>query len=217
MKTDSLRGASYPAVGDNILASLEKMVRTTGSICTVDSIAAARTVLSAASWTASPQYPAYFDINGIMYRANGTKRGDVWDLRVVNETEREEKTYTTAGPHTLTRAQWKPIITSSLPTRPYDRAVTVFATLYGYVSSGGVNLGARIMTEADTMLAGLPTGGANSTTVINQGTVAAGTAPIIEVGLWGSTNPSSNGGTVNLSGDARLNRMVVTAQPITMS
>ena len=44
----SLRGVQLPEAGDNILPSLGEITRTTGSIRAVDSVAAARVILTAA-------------------------------------------------------------------------------------------------------------------------------------------------------------------------
>ena len=77
-----LRGAQIPEAGEAILPSLDEFARTTGSIRAVESVAAARSILTGAETAGlapSPQYPAYFDIGGIIYRASGTKNASgVW-------------------------------------------------------------------------------------------------------------------------------------------
>ena len=72
----SLRGVQLPDAGDNILSSLGEITRTTGSIRAVESVSAARVILTAAETAGlapTPQYPAYFDVSGIIYRATGAK------------------------------------------------------------------------------------------------------------------------------------------------
>ena len=211
----SLRGVQLPDAGDNILPSLGEIARTTGSIRAVDSVAAARTILTAAETAGlapTPQYPAYFDIGGIVYRATGAKVNSVWTLSPINETEVTVNNYA-GGTITRESGAQHALITSSLPARPYDRVVSA----QGMVNaSANGTIGLRILIlNAGGATARWETGaGLQTQTAINSGVVPAGVDPQVILALtFGGTGNS----TATISSSAGANRLIVEAKPITMS
>ena len=212
----TLRGVSIPVSGEGILPTLSELVRTSGTIRTVASVAAARSILTAAQAAgvgATATNPAYFDIGGVVYRADGTTSGGVWSLTPLNETEAHLGTYTPSGTITRTPGSQHALITSALPARPYDRYVSATGMVNASVSG---TVGLRILI--------LNTGGATSRwetgadlqtqVAINAGIVPAGADPqvILALAFGGSSNS-----TVTVSAGADANRLLVQAQPITMS
>ena len=211
----SLRGVQLPDAGDNILPSLGEIARTTGSIRAVDSVAAARTILTAAEAAGlapSPQYPAYFDIGGIIYRATGAKTNGVWTLSPVNEVEVKVNSYA-GGTVTKGTGTQHALITSSLPARPHARVVSAQGMVNASVSG---TIGLRILIlNAGGATARWETGaGLQTQTAINSGIVPAGVDPQVILALsFGGTGNS----TATISSSADANRLIVEAKPITMS
>ena len=212
----ALRGVTIPTVGEDILPTLSEMVRTSGTIRTAASVAAARSVLTAAQAAGvgpTTTAPAYFDIGGVIYRADGTTSAGVWALTPVSENEGHVGTFTPSGTITRTPGSQHALITSALPARPYDRYVSATGMVNASVAG---TVGLRILI--------LNTGGATSRwetgaslqtqVAINAGIVPAGADPqvILALAFGGSSNS-----TVTVSAGADANRLLVQAQPITMS
>ena len=212
--THFLRGVQIPEAGDKILPGLGEIARTTGSIRAVDSVAAARSILTGAESVGlapSPQYPAYFDIGGIIYRATGTKSSGAWVLGPVNEIEAHVNT-TGGGSITREPGAQHALITSSLPMRPYKRIVSAQGMVNASVN-GTVGLRLLILNQAGAT-ARWETGAAQQTqTVINSGIVPAGVDPQVILALsFGGTGNS----TATISSAADANRLIVEAKPLTM-
>ena len=210
-----LRGVQIPEAGEAILPSLGEIARTTGSIRAVASVTEALTILTAAETAGlapTPQYPAYFDIGGIIYRASGTKNASgVWILGPVNEIEAHVNTYS-GGTITRESGAQHALITSSLSARPYKRIVS--ATGMVNASTSGT-IGLRILIlNAGGATARWETGaGLQTQTAINSGVVPAGTDPQVILALtFGGTGNS----TATISSSADANRLIVEAKPITM-
>ena len=213
--THFLRGVQIPAVDEDIPLSLSEMVRTSGTIRAVASVTEALMILTAAETAGlapTPQYPAYFDIGGIIYRASGTKNASgVWILGPVNEIEANVNTYS-GGTITRESGAQHALITSSLSARPYKRIVS--ATGMVNASTSGT-IGLRILIlNAGGATARWETGaGLQTQTAINSGVVPAGVDPQVILAMtFGGTGNS----TATISSSADANRLIVEAKPITM-
>ena len=212
MKTDALRGIAYPEVTDPILSGFETMVRTTGSIRAVDSVAAARTILTAAEAAGlapTPQHPAYFDIGGMIWRCAG-KDGNVWPLAPVNEVEGAEAEAPSQGSWSFASAGAVSVVMSiDLGTRPYDRRLQIQADLYGSVS-GAVDLG--IHCQGRAKYARFSAGG-SSQSVAMQKLIPAGTSPLAQMVVTGA----SAGASISVADwDTRWSGISVLAFPVAM-
>ena len=205
------KGPTIPSAGDDdLLAAWPTMLDTAGVITTCASVTAARTLLSTLpAGTVTPTRPAYFDIGGVFYKADGTKNGGVWILKPWTEKEYVEQTVGSGETVTVANNQFKGILKSTLPIRPYDRMVTAQGLVWGVVT-GEVSVDMRIGN--DHVAATLWQGG-NSQFSINSGKILAGTAPDIELGALGS----GNGGSIRVSVEDRWVRLIVTAEPVTMA
>ena len=211
----SLRGVQLPEAGDNILPSLGEITRTTGSIRAVASVAEALAILTAAETAGlapTPQYPAYFDIGGIIYRASGTKNASgVWILGPVNEIEAPVNTYS-GGTITRESGAQHALITSSLPARPYKRIVSATGMVNASVS-GIIGLRILILNTSGATSRWENGAGQQTQTVINSGIIPAGVDPQVILALsFGGTGNS----TATISSAADANRLIVEAKPITM-
>ncbi|KRC37534.1 hypothetical protein [Oerskovia sp. Root22] len=208
MSHTDYRGTTVPDPDDPLLPGLHTAFATAGVITRAASVAAARlavTTAVAAGETVSSSRPMYFDIGGVFYKHNGA------DLVPFNEVETIEQTYSLGTLLTVTKDQYSTMITSSLPARPYDRQVQCWGTAYGAVT-GTVDLDIRIR-GGDDVLARFVAGTGASQSVTNYGLIPAGVSPGITLGVRGG----SSGGTAQMATDGRLNRLVVTATPITMA
>lgn len=117
------KGPTIPSAGDDdLLAAWPTMLDTAGVITTCASVTAARTLLSTLpAGTVTPTRPAYFDIGSVFYKADGTKNGGVWILKPWNEKEYVEQTGAAGVTVTVGKDEFKGILKSTLPIRPYDR------------------------------------------------------------------------------------------------
>ena len=215
MPTQHWKGITIPAVGDDLVEAWPDAFDTAGVITVAASIAAARVMLTAAETEGHPittATPVYFDIGGIIYKADGTKNGNVWILRPANEIEHAENVGSNDGTYTLAAGVKIQTIASTLPARPYDRMVMVTSAIYGSVTNGGIDVWAQI--NSNFQYARLPGGESSSGTAVNIGMIAAGTDPGIYAGVMGA---AGSGGTVALSGSGAWNTLAVLAFPISMS
>ncbi len=228
MGAKNARGVWVPAAGDGLLEGWATAAKQGGMYLPVASVAAARVALDLAQTAGMPattSNPILFLIGSgaqkVAYTADGSKdTGGKWVLAPINEVEQIEETFTIGGTYTLANEGWKTLLVSGLPARPYDRAVQAFGTAWGYVPSGNVDLALWIGGDDETRATFTPGRSvAQSQTVINFGLIPANTAPDIQLGLRGTTGASGpgGGGTISVTKHERWNRLVVTAQPITMS
>ena len=211
----SLRGVQLPDAGDNILPSLGEITRTTGSIRAVASVTEALMILTAAETAGlapTPQYPAYFDIGGIVYRAAGAKINSVWTLSPVNEVEVKVNSYA-GGTITRESGAQHALITSSLPARPYGRVVSAQG-MVNASASGTIGLRILILNAGGATARWETGAGLQTQTAINSGVVPAGVDPQVILALsFGGTGNS----TATISSSTDANRLIVEAKPITMS
>jgi hypothetical protein len=192
------------------------MLDTAGIITVASSIAAARVMLTqweTAGAAPTPTYPAYLDINNIIYRADGTKSSDgTWVLSPANETEFKEQYSTDGAIYTLNAGQDHGLVTSSIGARPYDRVIYASAALIGTVTTGEIDAWVRVGEQKRSTR--FPSGAAASTSPINLGIVRAGIAAPVGMGVSGA---GTNGGKIDLSANAAYNVLDVLAWPITMA
>jgi hypothetical protein len=192
------------------------MLDTAGIVTPASSIAAARVMLT--QWETdgaapTPTYPAYLDIENIIYRADGTKSADgTWIISPVNEVEFANQSSTDGAVYTLSAGQDHGLVTSSIGARPYDRAVYASAALIGTVLTGEIDAWVRVGEQKRSTR--FPSGDAASTSPINLGIVRAGVAAPVGMGVSGA---GTDGGKIDLSANASYNTLNVMAWPITMA
>lgn len=216
MGTPHYRGPVIPAPGEDILETLATMMDTAGIITPATSIPTARSLLTQAAAggaTITTARPMYFDIGGIVYRADGSKTSEVWALAPVNQAETIVETYIGSGSITRTPGSQHALIESSLPVRPYDRSVMVTGMANAGVS-GTVGLCVLIRNTAGATSRWQSGAGQETATAVNAGIIPAGVDPQIILAL--SFGGSSNS-TVTVSSSADANRLIVQAQPVTMA
>ena len=222
MAHSTIKGATVPDAGDDLLAAWDAYDQTVGTIMPADSIAAARTTLASAEAAGvgpTAAHPWYFDMGGIIYRATGEKSKEgVFKLAPVNEVQTDTRSYAPSGgpwwSGTLTAGQYTGMITSLLPTAGYDRRIVVDANLFVRAISGGIYI--RLSAQGRTRMARVDTGrdDASSYSLTVQSTILAGQAPVISLGLMGG---SPGGGSAALTYQESYNELMVTAFPITMA
>lgn len=133
-----VKGGSVPEVGDALTASFEKYADSVGVITAASSVQAARAVLDSAvgkGVRVTSASPFYFNINGILYVATGSKGGDgVWDLRPLSMPEMYADLSSAGGTFTLSSGQYQKLCKTSLPQRPYRRKVMVTGQCWANVT-----------------------------------------------------------------------------------
>lgn len=214
--TQHWKGPDLPNPGDNILPAWAAFAQTAGIIVKASDVAAARLILDKAeadSVAPTADNPAYFAIGKNLYRSDGIKNdSSVWTLEAINETECVQQTYVGTGGITKAAGESMSIITSSLPTRNYDRLVVAFGL--ANASTTNVN-GLRITINGATgNTARWEKDSSNeSTMVVNTAVIKAGVTPsILLEATWGGTGNS----TVKFSTAADANRLISMAWPISM-
>ena len=143
MSTTHWKGGTIPTAGDDLLAAWPALLDTAGIITTASTPAAARVMLTAAAAAGAAittTCPVYFDIQGIVYRADGTKTDNVWDLRPVNETGSWQGSRDTQSTVTITNTDTVKVITAELSIRPYDRMVSCIGMMTYTNASGTLYL-----------------------------------------------------------------------------
>ena len=194
------RGIQLPEAGDSILDSLAGAADTAGVVTVAASVAEARVILTQATANGSvvsPGRPVYFDILGVVYRADGTKRNNVWQLAPINMQERvrANRGENSGVKRTLAQGQEINVITTTLDARPYDRAISLQALVYGSMTG---TVWMRVYPPGEPYVsARFSTDDVQSNFVPARGRIAAGTSPEIRVtavgGYGGGTITFGNG------------------------
>ena len=215
MSNSHWKKVALPAATEPLLDAWRKFADTAGIITTAGSVAEARQILTTAadngvSITATT--PAYFDIHGVLYRADGRKNGTVWVLSPLNEVEVDSRKYSTGWSGHLNENQFHAACSTQLPARPYDRLVAVTAGAYGRCTKGRMNF-AIVGHNGAFAAARWDPDEESSVSVSLQTVVPAGEAPNIKCGPQGGWR----GGDATLTTNDRFNFMVATAYPITMA
>lgn len=212
MGANNFRGVYVPDIDEDIHEGITTLADGLGVVTRVSSIAAARTIVEANSEQITPASPAYFDINGLIYVHDGTV------FKPVNETEISSQSYEYDRTPSVTSGQFSGMISADLGAKPYDRSFTAIGMARGTVKTGIPFLALRIDGEVSS-LAFFTEKESQTITTIWAGTIEAGHQPDIQLGLYGGS-PGGGGSTtstVALANDARMNRLIVTTNPITMT
>lgn len=220
MAHSTIKGATIPDPGDDILGAWDAYDRTVGTIMPTDSIAAARTTLAsaeAAGTGPTTAHPWYFDMAGIIYRATGAKTATgLFAIAPVNEVERypvDAGNFENTGSQIhIDEGRWA-IAHAKALTKPYDRIAFAWGMADGYFIAGsgsGINLEIRIRNQ-DGPIARFPnTGTEQSTSVMSMGYVPAGVYPDVILAAQGD-------GTFTITNNSAANQMLVLFFPVSMA
>ena len=217
MPTTTVKGSTVPAPGDDLLASWGAFDSSIGTIVSADSTAAMRTRLAsaeAAGYGASAAHPWYFDMNGQVWRADGTKQDGTYVLQPINEPEFDQKVSTSTWTFGLSSGADQQLATTGLGQRPWRRAVTATWTCFAQITAG---VGEAYLKIGDDVVFGRYSSDAwgTSQSVTAQGVIMEGTAPSITAGLHGAWGQS--GMSMQFTNSNRAySRLTVVAYPITM-
>ena len=213
------RGVWVPGANDDLLAGWQTMAGQIGAYVPVASVAAARALLDEAQTAGmgpTTSNPMLFlvgsGVQKVAYVSDGTKNNSVWVLAPLNEVEVDERIFAAGTVVSLTSGQYINLANTALPARPYARVFTATGSVYG-AATGSVEVCLRSGAE-DMALGSLPVSSGATITVTNSVIVPANTAPSLQIGVRGG---GASGGKVTLAGAQNLNRLIVTAYPITMS
>lgn len=216
MTENSLKGVKLPEYNEPLLAGLAKAFNSAGVIQVATSAANARGAIDAmAKHGVAPTVsnPAYLDILGQLYKADGTKSGDgSWMLKALNEAELDYQTYNASGAeYSVGAGQYYKYYSTELPTRPYRRLVLSFVTGWAN-TTGDVDLYLWVKS-AGSVKSAFNSGGADqqSNALFNFGIVEANAVPQIEWGIYGR---GPKGGSATFTKDGSYNRFMTVAFPL---
>lgn len=221
MSTKHWKGAALPDAGDDLLASWRDYTDTAGLVVPAQSIASARSTLTRAvdnGANVTVNNPAYFDVGGVLYRADGSKgAGGAWVLKPANEVEYDVQRYgngqSGGWTGTVKSGASSGMCATKLIARPYDRMMMATAVAWGLVKSGSVDL-ALTGQNGELSLGRFSSGTQDCVTVTMLTFVRAGEQPSVSLAVRGG---SPSGGTLTLSGDTKLNYFSVLAFPVSMA
>lgn len=218
MAENSLKGVKLPDYNEPLLAGLAKAFNSAGVIQAATSAANAKGTIDAmAAQGAAPTVsnPAYLDILGQLYKADGSKAGDgSWLLKALNEAELDYQEYSPAPAWVNVGAgQYHKYFSANLPVRPYRRMVLSFVTGWAN-TTGEVDLYLWVKSSGSVRSA-FNAGGSDqqSNMLFNFGIIDANVAPQVE---WGTYGRGSSGGSARFTSDGSYNRFMTVALPISM-
>lgn len=197
-------GRWVPAPGDTLQSAFELVGDHAGGFVTVNSLSAARSVAAQIRQRRqiTPQMPVFFDIGGVAYRHDGTQ------LKPLNEPESGIVRYSAANRvYTVSAGQFSGMFRATLPVAPYPRTVKVDVQAYAGNVTGTAFLSGQV--QGLTLRSAWAKGTSSTANLALMGVVPAGSAPVIEAGIFGG----ESGCTVNLSGSESLNVMMWMAHP----
>lgn len=209
-----------PGPLDDFTKGLSDAFNTAGTIIVESSPKSAQNRLVAAAERGvgpTESYPWYFDIGGNVYRATGQKSSaGKFKLTPINQAEYKEDNYLVdwSGQKEFTVGEGGKVTTSvmmksSLPVQQYDRRVRAEAFAWGYRKSGWVTF--RLYGHDGAIVgADFGTSDAKSVSVSLSCVIKAGEEPNIRAAIVGD-------GTVVLASAKIENRLMVSADPITMA
>jgi hypothetical protein len=207
-----------PDYNEPLLAGLAKAFNSAGVIQAATSAANAKGTIDAmAAQGAAPTVsnPAYLDILGQLYKADGSKAGDgSWLLRALNEAELDYQEYSPAPAWVNVGAgQYHKYFSANLPVRPYRRMMLSFVTGWAN-TTGEVDLYLWAKSSGSVRSA-FNAGGSDqqSNMLFNFGIIDANVAPQVEWGIYGR---GSSGGSARFTSDGSYNRFMTVALPISM-
>nr|DAR19421.1 MAG TPA: hypothetical protein [Caudoviricetes sp.] len=218
MAEKSLKGVIMPEYNEPLLAGLAKAFNSAGVIQVATSTANAKGAVDAmAKQGVAPTVsnPAYLDILGQLYKADGSKAGDgSWALKALNEAEFDYQEYSPAPAWVNVGAsQYHKYFSANLPVRPYRRLVLSFVTGWANVT-GDVDLYLWVKSSGSVRSA-FNAGGSDqqSNALFNFGIIDANVAPQVEWGIYGR---GSSGGSARFTSEGAYNRFMTVALPISM-
>ena len=222
MTKNHWKGAAVPEAGDPLIPAFSAFADTIGVIQPTASIAAMRAAIESAAVAGnSPTatHPAFFDLNGIIYRATG-ERSSTGTLRVapVNEVEHFVGEYTRVGETEITRPPGGQfgMIEANLPVRPYDRLVLAWGMANARVN-GVMALAVLIMNQGGIAARWENNASNQTSSTFNMGLVPAGKDPRVILALQAGSYPGLAASTAYLSSASNAHRLAVAAFPVAMS
>lgn len=212
MPVNHWKGIPIPEAGDDLLSAWSNAFDVAGIIFPAQSVAEAREILSRAEVAGRPPtaaHPAYLDVSGVLYRADGSKNGGRWVIHPVNEVQAAEAGIGRSYTWHLNSNQTTDVSTIDLGVRPYDRLVQVSWTCFGIVRDGVIDIYAGIMDRITYARFPVETLGTTVTTNV-MAIVPAGQAPRIRGGFVGG---QGIGGTFSFTDDKRYSGLIAVANP----
>ena len=199
MPANHWKGIPIPEAGDDLLSAWPNALDAAGVIFPAQSVAAAREILSKAEAIGhppTPAHPAYVDVGGVLYRSDGSKNGERWVLRPINEVQAVEASVPINNTLKLSNGQYSGAAQVDLGVRPYDRIVQISFTVWARVTAGDID--ATVFLLDRPYRARFPNDSTGSTvTVTGVRVVPAGQDPKIRAGFTGAYG---TGGTLSISG-----------------
>ena len=216
MPTTHWKGVPVPEAGDDLLSAWTNALDAAGIVFPAQSVAAGREILSKAEAAGHPPtaaHPAYLDVGGVLYRSDGSKNGNTWILRPINEVQAVEASVPINNTLKLGNGQYSGAAQVDLGVRPYDRIVQVSFTVWGRVAAGDID--ATVLLLDRPYRARFPNDSTGATvTVTGIRVVPAGQDPKIRCGFTGAYG---TGGTFSISGDSAYSTLFALAHPRSMA
>ena len=185
MPTTHWKGVPVPEAGDDLLSAWPAALDAAGIVFPAQSVAAGREILSKAEAAGHPPtaaHPAYLDVGGVLYRSDGSKNGNTWILRPINEVQAVEASVPINNTLKLGNGQYSGAAQVDLGVRPYDRIVQVSFTVWGRVAAGDID--ATVLLLDRPYRARFPNDSTGATvTVTGIRVVPAGQDPKIRCGF----------------------------------
>ena len=216
MPTTHWKGVPVPEAGDDLLSAWPAALDAAGIVFPAQSVAAGREILSKAEAAGHPPtaaHPAYLDVGGVLYRSDGSKNGNTWILRPINEVQAVEASVPINNSLKLGNGQYSGAAQVDLGVRPSDRIVQVSFTVWGRVAAGDID--ATVLLLDRPYRARFPNDSTGATvTVTGIRVVPAGQDPKIRCGFTGAYG---TGGTFSISGDSAYSTLFALAHPRSMA
>lgn len=212
MPTNHWKGIPIPEAGDDLLSAWSKAFDVAGVIFPAQSVAQGREILSRAEAAGHPPtaaHPAYLDVSGVLYRADGSKNGGRWVITPVNEVQAAESGIGGSYKWHLNGDQTTDVSVVDLGVRPYDRLVQASWTCFGIVHKGVIDVYVSIMDRTAYARFPVQTFGTTVTTNV-MAIVPAGQAPRVRAGFVGGTGV---GGDFSFTDDKRYSGLIATSTP----
>ena len=212
MPVNHWKGIPLPEAGDDLLSAWSKAFDVAGVIFPAQSVAQGREILSRAEAAGHPPtavHPAYLDVSGVLYRADGSKNGGRWVITPVNEVQAAESGIGGSYKWHLNGNQTTDVSVVDLGVRPYDRLVQASWTCFGIVHKGVIDVYVSIMDRTAYARFPVQTFGTTVTTNV-MAIVPAGQAPGVRAGFVGGTGV---GGDFSFTDDKRYSGLIATATP----
>nr|DAY26434.1 MAG TPA: hypothetical protein [Caudoviricetes sp.] len=212
MPVNHWKGIPLPEAGDDLLSAWSKAFDVAGVIFPAQSVAEAREILSRAEAAGHPPtaaHPAYLDVSGVLYRADGSKNSGRWVIHPANEVQAAEAGIGRSYRWQLSSNQTTDVATIDLGVRPYDRLIQASWTCFGIVHKGVVDIFVAIMDRYAYARFPLQTFGTTVTANV-MAIVPAGQAPRIRAGFTGG---QGIGGDFSFTDSKQYSGLIATATP----